>query len=165
MQATLPFYCYKCISNILPFTSITDNELMPLLTRGIIFPESVNRDIFSPSPQIQDHLNKLNAYLNQTLSDPISDEEDDDGAEDSDIVSPINCNFYNYEEFADAKFDSSKSFSILHLNIHSIQKHIDSLRTLLLTLHSDDFEFDIIAISESKIIKNIAPIIGSRLKI
>ena len=132
---------------------------MPLLTRGIIFPESVNHDIFSPSPQIQDHLNKLNAYLNQTLSDPISDEEDDDGAEDSDIVSPINCNFYNYEEFADAKFDSSKSFSILHLNIHSIQKHIDSLRTLLLTLHSDDFEFDIIAISESKIIKNIAPII------
>ena len=66
-----------------------------------------------------------------------------------DLISPINCNYFDYEEFDKAKFSSSKSFSILHLNIHSIQKHIDSLRTLLLMLESDNFQFDIVAISES----------------
>ena len=43
--------------------------------------------------------------------------------------SPINCNYYNIGEFKKAKFDSSKSFSIFHLNIHSIQKHIEELKT------------------------------------
>ena len=152
------FSCYNCINDTLPFTSLTDNEFLPLLRRGTILHEGVNSNIFSPSPQIQHHINKLNTYLNQNFSDPTSD-VDDDSDSDSDMVSPINCNYFNYDEFADAKFDSSKSFSILHLNIHSIQKHIESLRALLLTLHSETFEFDIIAISESKIAKNIAPMV------
>jgi len=84
---------------------------------------------------------------------------DDDGNPDGDLISPINCNYFDYEEFSNANFDSSKSFSVLHLNIHSIQKHIESLRTLLLILETKDFEFDIIAISESKLIKNITPIL------
>ena len=43
---------------------------------------------------------------------------------------------------------SSKNFAILHLNIHSIQLHIEELRIILGTL---DYMFDIIAISESKL--------------
>ena len=93
------------------------------------------------------------------------DYDDDDNVNpDGDLVSPINCNYYDYEEFSNSKFDSSKSFSVLHLNIHSIQKHIESLRTLLLILESKDFEFDIIAISESKLIKNSHPIIDINIQ-
>ena len=69
-------------------------------------------------------------------------------------VSPINCKYYSYDDFNKSKFNSNKSFSILHFNIHSIQKHIDSLCTLLLTLENDSFQFDIIAISESKLTKS-----------
>ena len=44
--------------------------------------------------------------------------------------------------------NQAKDFSILHLNIHSIQKHIEELLIILSALN---FEFDIIAISESKL--------------
>ena len=47
-----------------------------------------------------------------------------------------------------AKIEASKNFSILHLNIHSIQRHIEELRVLL---HALNFKYDIIAISESKL--------------
>ena len=51
------------------------------------------------------------------------------------------------DEFIKVSFQSSKKKSILHLNIHSIQLHIDDLRILFGAL---DYMFDIIAISESK---------------
>ena len=46
------------------------------------------------------------------------------------------------------------------MNIHSIQKHIESLRTLLLSLESKKFEFDIIAITESKLGVNTPPTVS-----
>jgi hypothetical protein len=87
----------------------------------------------------------------------VVDDDDDDPEANDELISPVNCNYYDYEEFNQANFDSSKSFSILHYNIHSIQKHIESLRTRLLMLESESFEFDISAISESKIKKNCPP--------
>ena len=47
-----------------------------------------------------------------------------------------------------AKLEAHKNFSILHLNIHSIQLHVEELRILL---HALNYKFDIIAISESKL--------------
>ena len=73
---------------------------------------------------------------------------------------PINCNYYNIDEFTKANFNSSKSFSVLHLNIHSIQKHIEELRIILNLLN---FKFYIIALSESKILKGMQPIIDISL--
>ena len=52
------------------------------------------------------------------------------------------------------KFNSSKTFSIIHLNIRSIVKHIDEFRVILAML---EFKFDIICISESKILKDYDP--------
>ena len=72
----------------------------------------------------------------------VGDYEDDESE-----LSPINCSYYEVEDFTRAKFNSSKSFSILHLNIHTIQGHIEDLRTLLKLLN---FHFDIFAITESK---------------
>ena len=61
----------------------------------------------------------------------------------------------------EAKFNASKSFSILHLNIHSIQFHIDDLRVILQMLN---FKFDIIAISESKLQVGVEPKVNINLK-
>ena len=157
-----PFYCHKCVNDSIPFTNLTQNEFLPFVNKGVILPENVNCNAFTPSPLMQTHINKLNSYLTKNFSNPIIDDDDDDDDDDDnpdgDLVSPINCNFYDYDEFSKANFNSSKSFSIFHLNIHSIQKHIESLRTLLLILETKDFEFDILAISESKLIKNISPL-------
>ena len=84
---------------------------MPLLTKGIILPDNVDDNLFTTnSPRIQSHINNINAFLNKA-SRPPEDDEDDEGDEET---APINCNYYNYEEFSKANFDSSTSFSILH---------------------------------------------------
>ena len=59
---------------------------------------------------------KRQSIINYQFS-PTSD--DKDNGEDT---HPINCNYYNIDEFTKAEFNSSKSFSVLHLNIHSIKK-------------------------------------------
>ena len=64
----------------------------------------------------------------------------------------MNCNYYDLDDFCKGKFNAYKSFSVLHLNIHSIQLQIDELRTILKLL-----DFHILAISESKLQFNIQP--------
>ena len=66
----------------------------------------------------------------------------------------MNCNYYSRDEFSKLKLNPDKNFSILHLNIHSIELHIEELR---ITLDLLDFSFDIICISESKIQENAEP--------
>ena len=77
-------------------------------------------------------------FCNQNITDEPESEYDQ----------PINCSYYNCEEFISANFNSNQNFSILHLNIHSITLHIKELRLLLETL---GYKFDILAISESKL--------------
>ena len=52
-------------------------------------------------------------------------------------------------------FKQNEHFSIFHLNTHSLQFHKNDLDILLDTLK---FEFDILAISETKLQKNTPPI-------
>ena len=65
---------------------------------------------------------------------------------------------YDYQK---QKLKDDKSFSVFHLNIHSVQAHIDDLRILLGML---EFEFDFICLSESKIMKGIEPEIDISLE-
>ena len=65
---------------------------------------------------------------------------------------PINC---KYEDITSFNHTNNKNeFSLFHLNIASLSKHKEELETILTMLN---FKFDIIGISETKIIKNIAP--------
>ena len=136
-----PFYCIQCTTTTFPFGNITDNEFYSIATKGILLPGNNPSSISSPlSPQVLKHINDLNNHLSKFSSD-----------DDEDNISPINCKYYEPFEFDKANFNSKKSFSIFHLNIHSIQKHIDTLRALITTLETDKFQFDIIAITESKL--------------
>ena len=67
------------------------------------------------------------------------------------ISSAPNCQYYDQNEFRSAKFDPKKYFSILHLNISSVEAHISELKFILTLL---DFKFDILALCESKLRKN-----------
>ena len=77
------------------------------------------------------------------------DESNDDSNE-----SYVDCQYYDIDEFNKKKTKSNDHFSILNLNIHSIELHIDELRAMLSMIN---FTFDIICISESKIIDGILP--------
>ena len=74
--------------------------------------------------------------------------------EDTDVIPTIDCKYYSIDDFSSSRFSPTRSFSILHYNIHSIERHIEDFRVALELL---DFWFDIICISESKIIKDYAP--------
>ena len=59
----------------------------------------------------------------------------------------VNCKYYSADDFS-ALRSNFKSFSLLHLNISSLEKHFDELSSLpLLIKHS----FDIIGISETRL--------------
>ena len=69
-------------------------------------------------------------------------------------VHPIDCKYYSIEEFNGKRYNSIKNFSILHLNIHSLEFHIDELRIALQLIN---LKFDFICLTESKIHKNNEP--------
>ena len=86
----------------------------------------------------------------------IKDDDDDDEFEE------INdCKYYSADSFRKAKFSTSNSFSVLHLNVHSIERHIDEIQVLLDHLK---FDFDVLWFSESKIVDCTLPKININLE-
>ena len=147
--------CKTCIKNAIPFSDLTDNEYFLSVIKCTEKPLNYTTDFsFFPSPAQQKLFNKLNNIINQNNFDL---NENDDSAENQ---PSIDCNYYNINDFCNAKFNAARSFSILHLNIHSIQFHIEDLRIVLKMIN---FNFDVIAISESKLQVGIDPKVNINL--
>ena len=102
----------------------------------------MNEDLNDMAPT--DNQKELFDQLNKAIQNNILDIDSD-----YDIDLPVlDCKCFDIDEFRKQKFNPDKSFSIFHLNIHSIDLHIEELRVALQLL---DFRFDFICISESKI--------------
>ena len=69
------------------------------------------------------------------------------------FANSIHSKYYRPTEFLTSKIPKN-CFSFFHLNIASLECHIDDLKSVLSIL---DFDFDVIGISESRI-KNDVPI-------
>ena len=67
------------------------------------------------------------------------------------LSNTIHSKYYTISDFLSAKF-STKKFTIFHLNISSLQKHIDELRTLLACTNCN---FDVICISETRLLDEV----------
>ena len=136
----LEFVCLPCNSSIIPFCNLNDNHFDILVNKGVNFKDDDVIDLAITGNQklLFDQLNKA-IYNSMPNLDPIDDNTD---------TPPLNCQYYSTDEFINQKFKSEKSFSVFHLNIHSIALHIEELKTTLQLL---DFKFDFICISESKI--------------
>ena len=140
------FYCIKCSADNIPFMSLNDNHFNIAVTNGINCPIQTELR-YEPSPADKQIYNKLNQEINAFVSSEDLDNDDN-------VNSIINCKYYSIDEFTSAKFKQDKSFSILHLNIHSVELHIDELR---ITLELLNHKFDLICLSETKIHKDIEP--------
>ena len=149
----LIFFCINCLGENLPLQNLKDNELM-LTLAGINFNEEINVDALHLQSSQQTIVNKLNKVVHDYCHDVSTDEDD------SEEVSPIQCKYYSIEEFKSEKLNCSKNFSILHLNIHSVEAHIDELRIVLQLI---EFEFDFICLTESKIKKDCEPKIDIKI--
>ena len=138
-----PFHCLKCMENLIPFTSLNDNQFNIAVKQGVNY--TLETDLLYNPIEMD---KKLFDRINHAVSLGQHDDEDDE------INTFIDCKYYGVEDFQNLKVKSEKSFSVFHLNIHSVQAHIDDLRILIGML---DYEFDFICLSESKLIKGVKP--------
>ena len=127
----LNWQCCRCTIKSLPFSEISDENLK-LTTQG--FNDKTIDSVLQNTPSFS-----MKSLLDQFPGKKI---ETDEFMNDT-----VFSKYYTVDEFASTNF-SSKSFSIYHLNIASLQKHIDELRILLsCTKHN----FDIICITETRL--------------
>ena len=138
------------MSENVPFSNLINNDFCVTVKKGVINPNDSHLD-FTPSDFQQKVFDELNSAINNNAFDLDTDE-----GENGDSIPTIDCKYYSVEEFASSNLNPDKKFSVLHYNIHSVQLHIEELRVVLQLLN---FTFDIICISESKIIKDIDPIV------
>ena len=69
-----------------------------------------------------DQINYINKFKAATIQNINQEDEDNENS-----IHPLNCNYYSLNEFTEAKFDPNRSFSVLHLNAHSIELHIEEI--------------------------------------
>ena len=69
---------------------------------------------------------------------------------DDEVATPINCKYVDYDSFD--HIENEKKLSLFHMNIASLGKHKEELETSLDILN---FKFDIIALTEAKLLKGI----------
>ena len=122
--------CNKCVLKLLPCSSLSDNNLL-LFLKGFTTTEAEN-------------LSNLPSFSIQSLLDQISGQK---FSTDEFLSNSIDSKYYTPAQFISEKF-SKKSFSLIHLNIASLQLHIDELRTLLSLLNHP---FDAICITETRL--------------
>ena len=140
---TATFHCLKCMENYIPFSLLNDNQFSIAVKQGINYQLETN---LSYNPIEMDK--KLFNRINNAVALHHNDNDDDV------LDTYTDCKYYGIEDFQKLKVKPEKSFSIFHLNIHSVQAHIEDLRILLGML---DFDFDFICLSESKIMKGTVP--------
>ena len=129
--------CSKCLFSHLPFHTSTNEDLYTVFS-GL---NSSNLDFLKNIP----------SFNIKTLIDSLPGEN---FSKDDFISNTITSKYYSPIEFRQAKF-RKRQLSMVHLNIASLQLHIEELRDLLLFL---DHPFDIIAITETRLHQQIPQI-------
>ena len=133
-------YCISCFKNALPFSFENDKVFHQTNSLGL---------------NDESNLQDLNCYLTKSEQKSIRQITNMILANsDPDNENQNFCKYYNIDQFIEKKFPNNRKFSIFHQNIHSLQYHIDDLKILLDTIQHN---FDIIAISETKLKKGIKP--------
>ena len=120
------FLCVNCLAENIPFSKLNNNEFDVSVKKGVLNSSEKVVD-FVPSDYQQKIFDKLNSAINNNAFD-LDTEEDDDGM----AIPAINCKFFNVDDFSSENFHPTKTFSILHYNIHSIERHIEEFRVVRL---------------------------------
>ena len=149
-----PFECDHCVGE-----RIAKNNNSVFLT--LPFPVECEDNIFGKPPEYKSRPDvssmttaQLNNFVKQCGKIENQIHSVDDESEEEFFNSMVNSKYYNIKDFNKLKPDKSSSLGLLHVNIASLNAHIDELRTVLGRLK---FSFDIIGISEHKIEKDTQP--------
>lgn len=141
---TLKWECDHCIAKVSStnFINLPFNE-----NCEVFYFENETTNIFNSA--LRNHSEFINQCAN--LDDPNFNVREH---VDENVLTTINSRYYKVEEIKKIK-PTNSSFSVAHLNISSLDKHIDDLR---LTISRLKLNFDIIGLSEHKIRKGNQPL-------
>ena len=157
-----PFSCINCLLDHIPFSALDNNQFNLYVKLGVNY--ITNEFNIHYAPRVRDQ--KLFIEVNKTMYNSIYNIDNDiinnnnENDDEDDVKVNMNCKYYGTEDFSKAKFNENKTFSVFHLSIHSIERHIEELKVVLQMLN---FKFDIICISESKILKGRTPLIDIKI--
>ena len=113
----LSWNCAKCDAENFPFINIDENDFF-LMSNFSGNNPSLSDDVnFFPNHNIT----KFTVECDKIITDINNDEEDPN------LPSLIDSNYYDINEFNFCKIDKFSSFGLLHINIASLNKHIDDL--------------------------------------
>ena len=135
-KTTDDWTCPKCLLSELPFNKTTNEDLLSNLL-GL---DKTSTEFIKNTP----------SFNIKTLLDSLPGENFD---KDDFVSNTISSKYYSPTEFKQTKFNK-KHLSMAHLNIDSLQAHIEELKTLLVIL---DKPFDIIAITETRLYSQEMP--------
>ena len=130
-------------TNPLPFSAIENEDLFMVLN--------------AKEPHVSESLNLNPSFTIRTLLDKLPGDKSN-FTEDF-LSNSISSEYYTPSEFIKTKF-SKGFFSMMHLNIASLQCHVDGLRSLITLL---DHKFDIIGISETRLNETTVPLVDVTL--
>jgi hypothetical protein len=119
-----PFCCQKCFEQI-PFNSLNSTEFDTFSKFDIIETQNGSNIKLTHTPSQQIIIDKLNNLIQQQNFNTDDKDHDYSNQPDNEFDQPLTCAYFSCEDFVVAKIEASKNFSILHLNIHSIQRHVE----------------------------------------
>ena len=128
-------FCKTCKEEIFPFQSLTDELYNTSIVKNIDIETNENLNLkVTPSPTLKVLFNDIDK---------------------NDSESPINCNYYDYTD--SIPNSKNKEHSMFHLNIASLGLHKEELLTSL-SLINKNTDFDVVAVTETKIRTGMDPI-------
>ena len=138
------------MADSLPLLTLNDNQF-ELTANGIDYSDEIDpRQIFLSQSQLET-LDRFNNAINNIT---FNLDEDKTETESENSVPSIDCKYYTIDDSKSQKFNSNKHFSIMHLNISSIEYHIEEFQIILKLLKH---QFDFICISETKLRDKLKP--------
>ena len=136
------YICYACREESIPFFCLSEEQFIKTVNKGIDYDvgelSSLN---LLPPIAIRSFFNDLNEVNHSKYLD-------------EDETLPINCKYYGVDSLL-PKICHNKYFSLFHMNIASLGLHKDELEILLNIV---DARFNVIGLTETKIIKDMVPI-------
>ena len=133
---------------MLPFNVIDDNEIYLLNNTqvNIDLDITINDDVnVIPNTELKEFIKECK-LLNFDLDSSDKDKEL--------FPCQINSNYYDISDLNKLKLNSSSTLSMMHTNIASLNKHCEDFKLILSLLNK---QFDVIGITEHKILKDIIP--------
>ena len=126
-----PYDCDHCVSERIAKKNNTVFQTLP-------FPVECEDNIFGKPPESKSKPDvssmtaaQLNKFVKQCENIKSQVNSTDDVNEDEFFNSMVNSKYYNIKNFNKLKPDKTSNFGLLHVNIASLDAHIDDLRTVL----------------------------------